>query len=336
MTSTTETTVGWGFLGAGHIATASLGPALRGLAGTELRAAAGRDPGRAAALGAVAAHTDYAALLADDTVDVVYIALHNSVHAEWAVRALESGKHVLCEKPLGLSADEVKDMTDAARAADRLLVEAAWNRWHPRTRDIARLLAQGVIGEVRHVEAVFDGADPDRHNYRRDAALGGGALLDVGCYAVSAILAAYDWAAPTVTTVRRETWPEGAADRRTRAELRFDRGTAGLLASLTGTGQEALAITGTAGTLHADRPFTAGREPAGLWVRTAAGTDVRRYPPVDPYALMAAEVTRAVRGEASAYLVPLEESLAVAEAMDAIRRAPSAGDIDAPDVVLRA
>ncbi|MFD1277681.1 Gfo/Idh/MocA family protein [Streptomyces kaempferi] len=179
-------------------------------------------------------------------------------------------KHVLCEKPLGLSAAEVKDIADAARAADRLLVEAAWNRWHPRTRDIAELLARGAVGEVRHVEAAFDGADPDRHNYRRDAALGGGALLDVGCYAVSAVLAAYGWAVPTVTAVRRDSWPGGSADRHTYAELRFDRGTAVLLASLTGTGHEALVITGTTGVLRLDRPFTAGRGS-----RAAAGDGLR-------------------------------------------------------------
>lgn len=325
MTSTIKRTVGWGFLGAGHIATASLGPALRGLDGTELRAAAGRDPQRTSALGATSTYSDYAALLADESVDVVYIALHNSVHAPWAVRALQAGKHVLCEKPLGLSAAEVRDMTGAARAADRLLVEAAWNRWHPRTRDVAQLLAQGVIGEVRHVEAVFDGADPSQHNYRRDAALGGGALLDVGCYAVSAILAAYDWAVPTVTAVRRDTWPGASADRRTRADLRFDRGTASLLASLTGTGQEALVITGTKGTLRMNNPFTAAGKPAEI--RVEAGTEVevlRRYHPVDPYALMAAEVTRAVSGTPSAYLVPLNQSLSVAKAMDSIRHFRSA------------
>ncbi|GAA4785803.1 Gfo/Idh/MocA family oxidoreductase [Streptomyces ziwulingensis] len=317
----TGASVGWGFLGAGHIATANVGPAVRGLDGAVLRAAAGREPRRTGALGAERTFTDYADLVADPSVDVVYIALHNSAHAEWAVRALRAGKHVLCEKPLGLRAAEVETMIHAADAAGRLLVEATWNRWHPRTRDLARLLAEGVVGEVRHVEAVFDGADPDPHNYRRDAALGGGALLDVGCYAVGAVLAAHGWAAPVVTGVRRDTWPGGSADLRTRAELRFPGGTGCVLASLTGTGQESLTITGTGGTLCLDRPFTAGREPAGLRVRTAEGVDVRPYPPVDPYALMAAEMTRAAAGDRSAFLVPLDQSLAVAKTLDAIRQA---------------
>ncbi|MER6913598.1 Gfo/Idh/MocA family oxidoreductase [Streptomyces sp. NPDC000594] len=315
----TASVVGWGFLGAGHIATAKVGPAVRSLDGAALRAAAARDRRRAATLGAESATTDYAALIGDASVDVVYIALHNSAHAFWAVRALEAGKHVLCEKPLGLSAHEVRAMARTAAASGGLLVEAAWNRWHPRTRDLAHLLEQGVIGGIRHVEAVFDGADPGPRDYRRDAALGGGALLDVGCYAAGAILAAYGWATPTVTGVRRDTWPGGSADVRTHAELRFGQGTAALLASLTGTGREALVITGTDGALRLDHPFTAGREPAGLRVETPRGTEVRRYPPVDPYALMAAEMTRAVVGDRSAFLVPLDQSLAVAGTLDAIR-----------------
>ncbi|GHH84813.1 oxidoreductase [Streptomyces sulfonofaciens] len=314
-------TVGWGFLGAGHIATANVGPAVRGLAGAELRAAAGRDRRRTGALGAAACYPDYADLLADDSVDVVYIALHNSAHAQWAVRALEAGRHVLCEKPLGLSAAEVETMARAAAASGRLLVEATWNRWHPQTRDLARLLAEGVVGEVRHVAAVFDGADPDPDNYRRVAALGGGALWDVGCYAVAAVLAAYGWAAPTVTAVRRDTWPGGSADVRTSVDLGFAHGTATVLASLSGTGQESLVITGTGGTLCMDHPFTAGRGPAEIRLETVRGSQVRHYPPVDPYALMAAEVTRAAAGDPSAFLVPLDQSLAVAGALDSIRRA---------------
>lgn len=311
--------VGWGFLGAGHIATANLGPAVRSVATAELRAAAGRTPHRTAALGATSSSTDYAAVLTDESVDIVYIALHNSVHADWTVRALRAGKHVLCEKPLGVSAAEVRAMIEAAAAADRLLVEATWNRWHPRTRDLAGLLHQGVLGEIQHVEAAFDGAEPDVRNYRRHATLGGGALLDVGCYAVGAILAAYDWAIPEITAVRRQSWPGSAADVRTAADLRFGESTANVVASLTGTGREVLKLSGTAGTVRLDSPFTAGRGHVELQVESRQGLAVRQYEPVDPYALMVTEMTRAVAGDKAAFLVPLDQSLAVAETLDAIR-----------------
>ncbi|MEU3607819.1 Gfo/Idh/MocA family oxidoreductase [Streptomyces sp. NPDC035033] len=311
--------VRWGFLGAGHIAATNVGPAVHRVPGAELRAAAGRDPERTEALGASVRHTDYAALVADEQVDVVYIALHNSAHAFWATEALRAGKHVLCEKPLGLSAAEVRSMADAAAASNRLLVEASWNRWHPRTRELARLLESRVIGDVRHVEAVFDGADPAPHDYRRDATLGGGALLDVGCYAIAASLAAHEWAKATVTAVRRETWPGGTADRVTEAFLEIGNGTAAISSSLTGEGNETLEIAGSDGTIRLDSPFTAGRESCALVIRTAGGTESVRFPPVDPYGIMAAEMTRAVaRGASSAFLVPLEQSLAVAETMDSV------------------
>ncbi|MEV6996010.1 Gfo/Idh/MocA family oxidoreductase [Streptomyces sp. NPDC093228] len=311
-------TIGWGFLGAGHIATTNVGPAVHGLAGAQLRIAAGRNLERTAALGAARSTTDYAAVLEDASVDVVYIALHNSAHATWAIRALEAGKHVLCEKPLGVSSSEVRAMSRAAKVAGRLLVEAAWNRWHPRSRDLERLLKQGAVGEVRYVEAIFDGADPAPGNYRRDASLGGGALLDVGCYTVAAILTAYDWALPKLAAVHRETWSDGSAEVRTSASLLFDKGAAYVHASLTGLGREALAIYGTSGTLRMDHPFTAAREPVELLVGTSSGVESRRYAPVDPYTLMVAEVTRAVAGDHSTLLVPLGQSLAVAEVLDAI------------------
>jgi len=158
-------------------------------------------------LRAVAAYDD---VLADPEVDVVYIALHNSAHRPWVQRALAAGKHVLCEKPLGLSAAEVDAMADCARENGRLLVEAAWNLWHPRTRAAERILAARALGAVRHVVARFDGASPPVGDYRRDAGLGGGALYDVGCYAVAAVLAAYGWKEPVAAQVHARTWPGGA------------------------------------------------------------------------------------------------------------------------------
>ena len=124
------TPVRWGFLGAGGIARTALAPAVAAASGAVLHAVAARDPARAAALGPVRAYGDYAALLADDDVDAVYVALHNDAHLPWTLAALAAGKHVLCEKPLGLSAAEVDQM--AAAAGDRLVVEASWYRWHPR------------------------------------------------------------------------------------------------------------------------------------------------------------------------------------------------------------
>lgn len=127
----TGPSVGFGFLGAGMIATTALSPAVHAADGAHLQAVAARDIDRARSLEpAGKAYDDYSAVLADDTVDVVYIALANDAHERWTLAALEAGKHVLCEKPLGLDVAQVRRMTDAAAAADRLLVEAFWYRWH--------------------------------------------------------------------------------------------------------------------------------------------------------------------------------------------------------------
>ena len=118
--------VRWGFLGAGNIAATALGPAVHAAEGAVLHAAAARDEDRAAALGPARAYGSYEALLADADVEAVYISLPNDLHLPWTLAALEAGKHVLCEKPLGLDAGQVDAVAQAAAAADRRVVEASW------------------------------------------------------------------------------------------------------------------------------------------------------------------------------------------------------------------
>jgi D-xylose 1-dehydrogenase (NADP+, D-xylono-1,5-lactone-forming) len=312
----------WGFLGAGHIATANLAPAVRCTPGARLHAVAATDATRAAALGADRVYRDYADLLADHTVDIVYVALHNAVHAHWVIEALHAGKHVLCEKPLGLTAAEVAAMGAAARTADRLLMEAAWHWWHPRSVDWVDSVRRGDIGRVVHVDAAFDGAVPGAGNFRRAAALGGGALLDLGCYAVGAALAAYDWSVPEVAEVHTNRWPDGHADERTDVRLRFDSGTADVSVSLRGNGTERLVITGDMGRITLrGAPFTAGATPVALSVTGPDSADTRHYPAIDPYQLMVADMTRAAAGDLSGYLVPLVRTRIVASVLDAVHAA---------------
>jgi predicted dehydrogenase len=314
--------VRWGFLGAGAIAYSSLGPAVRAADGAVLHAAAARDPARAGGLEPAVAHASYADLLADDDVEAVYISLHNEAHLRWATAALAAGKHVLCEKPLGLTATEVDDMVAAADQAGLLLVEAVWNRWHPRTREAEQLVGDGALGTVRRVVARFDGNLPAAGDYRWEPDLGGGALYDVGCYAIAGALWAFGWQQPTEVVARAELLPSGA-DRLTVAELRFpDGGSAEVIAGFTGTGEDRLEITGTAGTLELVPPaYAAGPSvPATLRLLTGSGPDEPTWPPTDAYRLMVEEVSRAVRGE-PATLVPLRQSRAGAAVLDQIRAA---------------
>ncbi len=322
--------VRWGFLGAGWIASRALAPAVHRARGAVLAAAAARDPDRARALGPARVHRDYADLLDDPALDAVYISLANDDHCRWVLAALAAGKHVLCEKPLGLTAGEVDAMAAAARRAGRLLVEASWYRWHPRTRRAAELLAAAAVGRVRQVDAGFSFSGVAPGNYRLDPARGGGAAYDVGCYAVSAAL----WAlgpGPWQVRAWSRLGPTGV-DLDTDIALEGPDGTsARLRASVDGPERQWLRVIGEAGEVELVAPsFTAYQAPCALRVRraVAAGqgpvTEQEVFPAVDPYQLMVEETSSAAAG-GPGWVVPLGESRAGAAVLDAARASASAG-----------
>ena len=314
--------VRWGFIGAGWIARRALAPAVHAADGAVLHAAAAREPARAAALGPRVTYRAYEHLLGDDEVEAVYISLHNSAHLPWTLAALGSGKHVLCEKPLGLTADQVRAMADAAVGAGRLLVEATWSQWHPRTRRARALLASDVIGQVHSVQTGFRFPGVPEGNYRLDPGHGGGALYDVGPYAVGAAL----WATPpdVGVAVERVDGRLSAAgiDLATDAVLRLGTATAHVRVSIDDDYGEWARIEGEHGSLELSAPaYTSWLAPSTLTVRRPEETLVQQFGPVDAYQLMVEHVSRAVRGDASAFVVPVEESVRVADALDDIRRA---------------
>lgn len=312
-------TVRWGFVGAGWIARAALAPAVHAADGAVLQAVAARDPARAAALGPVGrVYDDYAGVVSDPSVDAVYVALHNDAHLPWVLAALAAGKHVLCEKPLGMSATEVEQMVAAAEAADRLLVEATWSRWHPRTRRAQALLRSGALGTVRTVDAgfVFDGVAPD--NYRLRPEHGGGALYDLGAYALGAPLWVVPDEEPVVVSAHADLAPTGV-DLTMVATLQMGGATASVRCSVAEADRQWIVVEGDGGRLVlADPAFTSRWQTSTMSVRDVAGERVEEFGPVDPYQVMVEEVGRALRGDAGAWILPLTESLRVARATDAV------------------
>ncbi len=218
----------FGILGAARIAPMALVRPVRAVEGAEIVAIAARDPQRArrfaARHGIATAHEGYEALLADPDVDAVYNPLPNGLHCEWSVRALEAGKHVLCEKPMAANAAEAQRMALAAEKADRVLVEAFHWRYHPlaaRMREVVR----GEIGEVRHIEASLCVPMLSMRNIRWRYDLAGGATMDAGCYTVNMVR----WLAgaePEVVSARARMRSRDV-DRWMRAELRFADGRTG-------------------------------------------------------------------------------------------------------------
>jgi xylose dehydrogenase (NAD/NADP) len=322
-------TVRWGVLGAGRIADVAMLPAIGTASGASLAAIASRDVARARSFaerhGVARVHETYDALLADPDIDAVYIALANDAHAPRAIDALSAGKHVLCEKPLALSVAEVDAMTAAAERAGRLLVEASWYRWHPRTRTVERLLREvSVLGRVTYVSAGFTFDGVAAGNYRLDPALGGGALYDVGCYAVSAAVWAFG-TPPRSVSAKADVGVTGV-DLTTALTVTFDGGDADLRASIAEEPRQWLTITGDRGEVELrPEPFTAWEGTETEVVFTSAdGVSADPMPAANAYRLMVEETSAVIDGR-DGWVVPLADSRATAAILDAAFESAASG-----------
>lgn len=184
-----EKTLRWGVISTSNIGRRAVNPAIQASANGELLAVASRDEDRARSFaeeeGIPTAYGSYEALLDDDRIDAVYNPLPNSLHKEWTIRAAEKGKHVLCEKPLALDAAECREMDAAASANEVKLMEAFMYRFHPRTERVLEMVRSGAVGELKQIRSSFTFLLTRPDNIRWNGALGGGALMDVGCYCVN-------------------------------------------------------------------------------------------------------------------------------------------------------
>ena len=218
-----------GLLGAAKITPAAVVKPARETAGVALASVAARDPERARAFarrhGLPHSHQSYAALIADPNIDAIYIALPSVFHAEWAVRALRAGKHVLCEKPLAACEREARWMAGEAAASGRLLTEAFHYRYHPLMARLKQILDAGELGSIRRIQACLCVPlfNPSDIRYRYE--LGGGAMLDVGCYSIN-IVRFLTGEEPRVASARaRLVRPQ--VDRFMEGELTFPGGATG-------------------------------------------------------------------------------------------------------------
>ncbi len=288
--------VRWGVLSTAQINRLVL-PGLRESPESELVAIASRDLARAEAYarewGIPRAYGSYEELLADPEVEVVYVSLPNSGHVPWAIRALEAGKHVLCEKPLARDPAEVERAFDAAERAGRLLVEAFMYRHHPQTLRLAELLREGAVGEVRHVHASFAFFLDEEANVRLRPELDGGALMDVGCYCVSGSRVAAG-AEPLEASARQVVGPTGV-DVRLAGTLVFPDGVlAQVDCGFDLAFRSGLEVTGTEGVLRVAYPWTC-RE---VGLELCRGDALERIAVENPdrYRLQGDNVSRAIRG----------------------------------------
>ena len=313
-------TVNWGFLGAGFVASRGLAPAVHASRGANLYAVASRDEKRSATLEPERVHATYDELLSDARVDAVYISLSNSQHIEWVTKSLEAGKHVLCEKPLGLDAKETGAMFDSAAHNGRLLIEAVWGRWHPRFARMVHLVTAGEIGDIEHIETAFTFTSEMTDNYRLNPSMGGGALLDVGCYQAHAWVALTNGASDfSITDLARTVGPTGI-DLTTDVNVRINNGvTAHAVSSFALPSNQQFIIRGTNGQISTEtgESFTTWNEASSLLVN-----DVREeFPVTNAFVEMVENVSRVIEGD-SGWVVPSTDSIRVAQILDSIANRP--------------
>lgn len=292
--------VRWGVVSTANIGRAAVNPAIQASSNGELVAVASRDAERARAFAAEHGiprhHGSYEALLEDPEVDALYIPLPNSLHREWTIRAARAGKHVLCEKPLALDAAECADMAAAAEEAGVLLMEAFMYRFHPRTQRVLGMLRDGVVGDLRSVRSAFTFRLRNPDNIRLDPDLGGGALMDVGCYCVnvSRTLAG----AEPVEVSATARWTDRGVDDELTGVLRFESGlVAHFDCSLTMERCEYYEAAGTDGQLRVESAFLPGTGDVVVEERRGRdGTTTHGVAGADEYRLMVEHFAACVEG----------------------------------------
>ena len=287
-------------LGAAHIAGKAVLPAIAASRNGRAVSIASRARERANTMatehGVPRVAGTYEAVLEDPEVDAVYIPLVNSVHREWTLRSLAAGKHVLCEKPLGMNAGEAEEMAQAAEAAGLHLMEAFMYRFHPRTRAFVE-----ATRDPLYVQSSFGFPLRKRHDVRMKPELGGGALLDIGCYTVS--IARWLLGEPHEVRALARIDRSAGVDMTVTAILGFERGvTASVWSSFESQEEQRLTVVSQEETRRLDRPFSSWRDPE------------------DPYQLMVESFGDSVLHDRPV-AIPLSESIANLRVLDRIREA---------------
>jgi predicted dehydrogenase len=330
--------VTWGVLGVAKIATSKVIPAMQKGRWSRVVAIASRDLSKARAaadaLGIARAYGSYEELIADGGVEAIYNPLPNHLHVPWSVRAAEAGKHVLCEKPIALTAAEARELRAARDRTGVQVGEAFMVRTHPQWLRARELIASGRIGELRLVVGHFSYTRRKPTDIRSRPELGGGALNDIGCYPITISRWLFG-TEPTRVVAAVDRDPETGVDRLTSGILEYARGQASFTCSMDMGAHQRLVAYGTTGRVELPVPFTPPNDlPARVVVDggsdpTGSSADVIELEPVDQYTLQGDQFSRAIRGEGTVP-VSLEDAIANMAVIDALFRSAESGRWEAP------
>ena len=325
--------VRWGVLGVAGIAVRKVIPAMQRSEVTEVTAIASRDLAKAqqaaGPLGIAKAYGSYEALLADPEIDAIYNPLPNHLHVPWSIKAAEAGKHVLCEKPIGLSVAEARELMAARDRTGVQIGEAFMVHCHPQWLRARQIIESGEIGELRTMLGAFSYFNRDPKNIRNDPTIGGGGLMDIGCYPITMSRFLFG-EEPRRAAGVMELDPEMATDRLTSAILHFPSGQSVFTCSTQAVPYQTFQILGTRGRIEMEIPFNAPPDRVTrLFVDTGAdlfgaGKRTEEFPICDQYTIQGDLFSLALRGD-GAVPTPLEDSVANMQAIEAVARSARSG-----------
>ncbi len=325
--------VRWGVLGVAKIATKKVIPAMQLGEMTEVVAIASRDLGKsqlaAADLGIERAYGSYDDLLADPDVEAIYNPLPNHLHVPWSIKAAEAGKHVLCEKPIALTVAETRELIAARDRTGVRIGEAFMVRTHPQWVRSRELVETGAIGKLLAIVSTFSYFNADPANIRNILNLGGGGLMDIGCYPIqiSRFLFGRE---PERVTGMIERDPESGVDRLTSGMLDFGNGQAVFTCSTQMVPYQRVQILGTKARIEIEIPFNAPPDqPCRISIDSGAdlfggGIHTEEFPVCDQYTIQGDAFSRAIR-EGTEVPTPLEDSIGNMAVIEALFQSERSG-----------
>ena len=330
--------VSWGVLGVAKIAVEKVVPAMQRGQWSRVEAIASRSLERAQEaaerLGIPRAYGSYEELLADPAIEAIYNPLPNHLHLPWSLKAAQAGKHVLCEKPIGLNAAEAKTLLDARNRAGVLITEAFMVRSHPQWLAARELVRSGRIGELRAAQGFFSYHNVDPKNIRNVPSMGGGGLMDIGCYPITTSRFIFESEPRRVLGLIERDSVMGI-DRLTSGILDFPRGQSTFTCSTQLVPYQRMHFFGTRGRVEIEIPFNAPPDrPCRLFVDDGSdlfggGIDCVEFPVTDQYTVQGDLFSQAAR-ERRRPAFPLEDSILNMRVIDALFRSAESGRWEAP------
>jgi len=330
--------VRWGVLGVANIAVEKVIPAMQRGEWCEISAIASRDANKAEQaagdLDIPKAYGSYEDLLGDPEIEAIYNPLPNHLHVPWSIRAAEAGKHVLCEKPVALDANQARKLFEAQARTGVKIGEAFMVRTHPQWLRARELVRAGRIGELRSILGFFSYFNRDPANIRNVREWGGGGLMDIGCYPINTSRFIFG-EEPRRVMALLERDPEMQTDRLTSGMLDFPSGQSVFTCSTQLVPYQRMQLFGTAGRIEIEIPFNApNHRPCRIFVDDGsdlfgAGVETESFPVCDQYTIQGDLFSRAIRGEGEVP-VPLEDAIRNMAVIDALVKSAESGRWETP------